>query len=76
MKDKNDEKSEYLRQIGLLSAIPILMVVGPLVGFFIGSWIDSWAGTDPWLKVILIILGFVASGKEIYNIVRRVNKSL
>jgi F0F1-type ATP synthase assembly protein I len=76
MNDKNDEKSEYLRQIGLLSAIPILMVVGPLVGFFIGSWIDNWAGTDPWFKAILIILGFVASGKEIYNIVRRVNKSL
>lgn len=76
MDGKKDEKSEYLRQVGLLSSIPILMVVGPLVGYFIGSWIDGWAGTDPWFKIILIVLGFVASGKEIYNIVRKVNKSL
>ncbi len=76
MDDKKDEKPEYLRQVGLLSSIPILMVVGPLVGYFIGGWIDGWAGTDPWFKIILIVLGFVAAGKEIYNIVRRVNKSL
>ena len=76
MTDKNDEKSEWIRQLGLLSTIPILMAVGPLVGYFIGKWLDNWAGTSPWLSVILLILGFVAAGKEIYNILRKVNKSL
>ena len=60
--------------MGLLATIPIIMVVAPLVGYLVGSLLDNWLGTDPWMVVIFIILGFVASGKEIYNILRRVNK--
>jgi ATP synthase protein I len=63
-----------MRQASLLAVIPIIMVAAPLVGYFIGSLLDRWLGTEPWLVVVFIILGFVASGKEIYNILRRVNK--
>lgn len=74
MVDKNDDKSDWMRQIGLLSVIPVIMVVAPIVGYLIGSWLDAKFGTDPWMTVILIFCGFAAAGKEIYNILRRVNK--
>ena len=76
MQEDKDKKSSYIRQAGLLGSIPILMAVGPLVGYFIGSWIDDWLGTRPWFIAVFLILGFVAAGKEIYNIVRKVNKDL
>jgi len=72
--DDKDGKSGWMRQASLLAVIPIIMVAAPLVGYFIGSLLDRWLGTEPWLVVVFIILGFVASGKEIYNILRRVNK--
>lgn len=76
MQEDKDKKSSYIRQVGLLGSIPILMAVGPLVGYFVGSWIDDWLGTRPWFIAVFLILGFVAAGKEIYNIVRKVNKDL
>lgn len=66
-------KSE-IRQLGLLGTIPILLVVGPLVGFFIGRWLDGLLGTEPFLLVIFLVFGFVASGREIYNILKRAEK--
>ncbi len=74
MVEKNDDKSDWMRQMGMLAVIPIIMVVSPLVGYFLGSWLDKRFGTEPWLMTILIFLGFIAAGKEIYNILRRVNK--
>lgn len=76
MPENDDKKSSALRQVSLLGTIPILMAVGPLVGYFLGSLIDDWLGTRPWFIAIFLILGFIAAGKEIYNIVRKVNKDL
>ncbi|MCX6826534.1 MAG: AtpZ/AtpI family protein [candidate division Zixibacteria bacterium] len=63
-------KNDY-RQIGLLTTIPILLAVGPLVGFFIGRWLDSKFGTEPYLMVLFLVFGFVASGREIYRLLKR-----
>lgn len=70
---KGKERSE-LRQLGLLGTIPILLVVGPVVGFIIGRWLDSLLGTEPLLLVVFLIFGFIASGREIYGIIKRAEK--
>ncbi|MFH2054359.1 MAG: AtpZ/AtpI family protein [bacterium] len=71
MADKNDEKSKLIRQIGLLTVIPILLAVAPLVGMLIGSLLDKWLGTDPYLMYLFIVMGFVAAGKEVYKLVKK-----
>jgi F0F1-type ATP synthase assembly protein I len=55
----------------MLLAIPTLLIVSPLVGFFIGSWLDRRFNTSPWITVVGLILGFVAAGRETYLIYRR-----
>ena len=62
---------EGLRTAGLLLAIPTLLIVSPLVGFWIGAWLDKRAGTDPWLGITGLALGFAAAGRETYLIYRR-----
>ena len=52
-------------------AIPTLLIVSPLVGFFLGSWVDRRLKTSPWLTITGLILGFVAAGRETYLIYRR-----
>ena len=60
-----------LRSAGLLLAIPTLLIVSPLVGFFLGGWLDKRFHTSPWLLLAGLVLGFVAAGRETYQIYRR-----
>lgn len=56
----------------MLLAIPSLLVVAPLVGFFVGRFVDRWLHSDPTGSIVGLVLGFIAAGREIYLIVRRV----
>ena len=66
-----DPDFKGLRTAGLLLAIPTLLIVSPLVGFFLGSWIDRRFGTSPWFTILGLVLGFVAAGRETYRIYQR-----
>lgn len=60
-----------LRTAGLLLAIPTLLIVSPLVGFFVGAAVDRWLKTSPLVTLVGLVLGFVAGGRETYLIYRR-----
>lgn len=60
-----------LRSAGLLLAIPTLLIVSPLVGFFLGSLLDRWLGIAPWLTIVGLVLGFAAGARETSRIYRR-----
>jgi ATP synthase protein I len=68
---KKDERFSALRTGGLLLAIPALLIVSPLVGFFAGSAVDRWLRSTPWFTLIGLVLGFVAGARETYLIYRR-----
>ena len=65
------EREKQLRQIGLYTAIPALLIAGPLVGYFGGSWLDGKLDTEPWISVVGLFLGFVASGREIASLIKK-----
>ena len=69
--NKGKKRRSSYRQLGILGTIPILLAVGPVVGFLIGRWLDSKLGTEPFLLVIFLIFGFIASGKEVYKLIKR-----
>ena len=73
MPPRPEKKSsaEGLRTAGLLLAIPTLLIVSPLVGFFVGSWLDRRFTTEPWLGIAGLAVGFAAAGRETYRIYRR-----
>ena len=73
MSDPRDTQERYsaLRTGGLLLAIPTLLIVSPMVGFFLGSLVDRWLKTLPWFGILGLILGFGAAGRETYLIYRR-----
>lgn len=70
-KKSEDRRSRAarLRQISLLTTIPAALLAGPLIGFFGGRALDRWLGTEPWLLIVLSILGLAASGKEVYRLI-------
>jgi len=70
-KGKDEERRSQYAAFSLLAAIPALLLAGPAIGFFLGSWADKKLGTDPYLVILGIILGFGASGVEIYGLIKK-----
>ena len=73
MPEPQEPKDRFaaLRTGGMLLAIPTLLIVSPMVGFFLGSLLDRWLKTSPWFGILGLILGFAAAGRETYLIYRR-----
>ena len=75
MGDTSGNKNVFysqVKQLGILTTIPIILLVGPAIGFFLGSWIDRKAQCYPWVTIIFVFLGFVASGREIVRLLKQI----
>ena len=67
----DDKPYEGLRTAGLLLSIPTLLIVSPLVGFFLGNALDGWLKSGRVCAIVGLVLGFVAAGREVTRIYRR-----
>jgi ATP synthase protein I len=66
-----DEKYSTMRRVGLLTTIPLILAISPVIGFFIGDFLDGWLGTEPYLMIVFVALGFVAGAREVYRLVKK-----
>ena len=64
-----------LKQLGVLTTVPIILLVGPVVGYLAGAWLDRKFQIYPWLTISAVSLGFLASGREVVRLLRSVLKS-
>ncbi len=62
---------KFVRQIGIATTIPMVLAAGPLVGFWIGQWIDRRFGSEPWGVVIVALLGLAAGIKQVVHMIRQ-----
>lgn len=76
MDDGRDPKYRYMRLVGTATMVPFLLAAGPLVGFFIGRFLDSLFGTEPVLKWILLGLGFVAGIREVIRLLQKISRDM
>ena len=65
------KRANDLRQVSLLAAVPAILTVGPLIGFFAGKWADDRWGTEPYLMIAGVVLGFGGAGIEIGKLVKK-----
>lgn len=69
--DNDDEKRSKVQLIAAYITIPFVLGVPPIIGWLIGSWLDKYFGTGPYLMFVLIALGFIAGFREFYRIVKK-----
>ena len=74
MNDRQSDKYKMARELGMLSSIPILLAVSPLVGYFIGKTVDGWLGTHPWFTYGMLLVGFAAGIRETILIIRKASR--
>ena len=73
MTEHPDDKFKLARQLGIAVTIPMVLLAGPLVGWFIGSWLDKKFGTHPWLVIIVSIMGFIAGVRQTIHMIRDIS---
>lgn len=64
------ERARLARQVGILTAIPFILLAGPLIGYLAGSWLDRRFSTAPLFLIILIIVGFAGAARETYKLIQ------
>lgn len=74
MTGKKNAFYSQVKQLGVLTTIPIILLVGPVIGFLVGGWIDRKAHSYPWVTIVFVLLGFVAAGREIVRLLRQVSE--
>lgn len=75
MQHRNDNnRYRVVRQAGLLTTIPVLLTVAPLIGFFIGRYLDRKFNTDPVLTFVFLVLGFVAAARQVAVILKAADR--
>ena len=57
----------------MLTVIPIMLAVAPLVGYFLGQLVDNWLDKDSVFEMIGLGLGFVAGVRETILILKKAN---
>ena len=65
------EPSRGLQQAGLLTAIPFVLLVGPAIGYYLGTALDHRWTLAPWGMVGGIVLGLAASARVIAQLIRQ-----
>ena len=70
MKNDRRQRTNSLRQVGLLTTIPMLLLSAPVIGYLIGRQLDRWFKTSFWIWIICL-LGMVAGIREVIGILKK-----
>jgi ATP synthase protein I len=63
-----------LRAFARAGTIGFHMVISTFVGYLIGSQLDKWFDTSPWLTITFLILGIVAGFLELARLAKRISR--
>ena len=66
-------RNEALRGLAKISQIGLTMVSCVVVGVFLGYMLDRWLGTEPWLLLVLLLLGIAAGFKSVYRLIKEID---
>jgi ATP synthase protein I len=68
---QEDDDQKRLRQVAAFITVTFVLAIPPVIGWFIGDWLDERWGTSPFLVILFICLGFAAGIKEFLRILKR-----
>ena len=75
-KRERENRQRHRRAMSLSLMIPAILAAAPLVGLGIGWWLDGMLNSSPWGKLLGLIVGFAAAGREIRKLLQRIDKDL
>ena len=58
----------------LYSSMGLELGLSVIFGFLIGSWLDKWLETEPYLLLVFGIAGIIAGYRSIFRLVKKVQR--
>jgi hypothetical protein len=73
MAPRRDDEADRrgLRDVGIYTTIPMLLLAGPALGYWLGLQAQHRWGHDPWFAAGGAIFGLAASIRQIVKVIRR-----
>ena len=65
------ERPPWVQQVGLLTSIPIVLLVGPTIGYYLGTALETRWSLQPWGMIGGLMLGGAASVKVLIQLLRQ-----
>ena len=69
------ETKQTVIQMASVSSIGIAMVLAIVGCFFLGNWLDSKLGTEPYLALLFLLIGIAAGFRNMYVLIKRYIKN-
>ena len=66
----NEEDKAFYKKLYSVSTAGIFMVVATMIGYFMGSKLDQWFKTYPWLTLLFLFFGVAAGFKNLIDIAK------
>ena len=68
---ENDSKrGRQVRDVGIYTTIPTMMIVGPVLGYFLGRWAGQRWGHNNLYEAAGALLGLLAAARQIWLILK------
>jgi ATP synthase protein I len=71
LKNNRNHHHSLIKGLTLVTQIAFLIIACLFVGVFLGSMLDKWLGTSPWLLLLLSMLGVAAAFKALYDLLKK-----
>ena len=70
-KETNNKSAWWQPAVLMFARLSVWIAAPVLLGVFLGKWLDSKLGTEPWLFLLLVAFAFLIS---MFVLVKEVNK--
>lgn len=58
-----------------MTSVGLELGVAVILGLFVGRWLDGQLGTEPWMMILWVVLGFTAGFKGVFRAMRESDRA-
>jgi ATP synthase protein I len=69
--DEEERRRHRMQMMMNYMMLPFVLAIPPIVGWYIGTWLDGHFDISPYGKYVLLALGFISGVREFYRIVTK-----
>lgn len=70
LRPEKDPKNSNKRSALAYALVPFILAVPPVVGWYIGRFLDDFFATSPYMMYTFVILGFAAACREFFRVIK------